>query len=51
MHRELGMEGRLSRNIAAVVRAMADAVDMSLQDLDDRMIEHPFTPPAANREP
>ena len=38
-------------NIAAVVRAMADAVDISLQDLDDRMIEHPFTPPAANREP
>ncbi len=51
VHRELGMEGRLSRNIAAVVRAMADAVDISLQDLDDRMIEHPFTPPAANREP
>lgn len=45
MHDELGKEGCLSRNIVKVVRAMADAVNLSIKDLDDRLIEHPFTPP------
>ena len=50
MHNELGREGRLSTNIVAVVRAMADAAKVSLEDLDERLIEHPFTPPASNRK-
>ena len=50
MHDEIGEEGRLSRNIVAVVRAMADAANISVEHLNDNLIEHPFTPPAIDRE-
>ena len=49
MRRELSEEGSLSRNIVAVVRAMAEAAEISVRDLDDRSIERPFTPPVIHR--
>ncbi len=47
MHDELGVDGRLSPNIVAVVRAMADAASVPVHDLDDGVIERPFTPPVS----
>ena len=49
MHNELGQDGRLSPNIIALVRAMAAAAEILLQDLDDDFIERPFTPPVDTR--
>ena len=49
MHRELGIEGLLSLNIVALVRAMANAANVSVDDLDESFIERPFTPPAAKQ--
>ena len=51
MHNELGIEGRLSPNIVALVRAMAEVTNVSVHDLDDNLIERPFTFPANAREP
>ena len=45
LHDELESEGQLTLNIIALVRAMADAANISVQDLDDGFIERPFTPP------
>ena len=36
----------LSRNIVDLVRAMAMAANLSIDNLNDEFIEHPFTPPA-----
>ena len=49
MHDQLESDGHLIRNIVALVRAMADAANISVQDLDDGFIERPFTPPAPAR--
>ena len=51
MHNELGKQGCLSHNIAVLIRAMSDAADLSIRDLDDRLITQPFTPPASRRTP
>ena len=50
MQDELGVEGRLTRNIVALVTAMADAADISVKDLDDKLVVSPFTPPSNIRE-
>lgn len=44
MHDELGVEGRLRPNIIALVRVMAAAAEIPVQNLDDDFIERPFTP-------
>ena len=49
MHNELGQDDRLPPNIIALVRAMAAAAEILLQDLDDDFIERPFTPPVDTR--
>ena len=45
MHIELGEPGRLSKNYVLLVRAMAKAARVPVGDLDDVMLERPFTPP------
>ena len=50
LRREPTEEGSLSRSIVAIVRAMAEAAEISVQDLDDCSIERPFTPPVIHRE-
>ena len=45
MHMELGEPGRLSKNYVLLVRAMAKAARVPVGDLDDVMLERPFTPP------
>lgn len=50
VHRELGIEGLLSLNLVALVRAMANAVKVSVNDLDESFIERPLSPPAAKHE-
>ena len=48
MHNELGQKDLLRPNILALVKAMAIAAEIPLDDLDDKFIESPFTPPNNN---
>ena len=45
LHSDLGKGGMLAGNVAALVRAMATAAEISTKQLEDSYIERPFTPP------
>ena len=45
MHEEIGTKDRLVDNILTLIKAMAKAVKVSVQELNDAFISRPFTPP------
>ncbi len=44
LHDDLGQSGRLSDNLAKLIRAMAEAADISAEQLDITYMDRPFTP-------
>jgi len=44
MHAELGQRGRLVDNLVTVMKEMARATGISMEELNDSFLERPFTP-------